>query len=46
MNQQTGVAPYRGTHILVLGIHSLVICAILGPFALIMVKGDLALIYT
>jgi hypothetical protein len=42
MNQQTGVAPHRGTLILVLGILSLVICAILGPFAWVMGKGDLA----
>jgi len=36
-----GVAPHRGVLILVLGILSLVVCAILGPFAWIMGKGDL-----
>lgn len=33
--------PGRGSTILVLGILSLVICALLGPFAWVMGKGDL-----
>ncbi|GIK18209.1 MAG: hypothetical protein AMXMBFR77_09970 [Phycisphaerales bacterium] len=35
------VAPHRGVLILVFGILSIVLCAILGPFAWIMGKGDL-----
>ena len=36
-----GKQPGRGTLVLVLGILSLVICALLGPVAWIMGKGDL-----
>lgn len=36
-----GTQPARGTLILVLGILSIVICALLGPFAWLMGKGDL-----
>ena len=37
-----GVAPHRGAMVLVLGILSIVFCAIMGPFAWMMGKGDLA----
>lgn len=36
-----GTQPARGTTVLVLGILSLIICALLGPFAWLMGKGDL-----
>jgi len=38
---QTALAPHRGTLILVLGILSLVVCALLGPVAWIMGNADL-----
>ncbi len=37
-----GYAPHRGVLVLVLGILSIVFCQILGPFAWLMGKGDLA----
>lgn len=36
-----GAQPARGTTILILGILSIVICALIGPFAWLMGKGDL-----
>ncbi len=42
MNVQNGFQPHRGTLILVLGILSLLLCAILGPFAWVMGKNDVA----
>lgn len=36
------MSPHRGVLILVLGILSLVLCALLGPVAWIMGKGDMA----
>jgi hypothetical protein len=42
MSMQSGAEAHRGTLILVLGILSLVICALLGPFAWRMGKADLA----
>lgn len=36
-----GAQPARGTLILILGILSIVICALIGPFAWLMGKGDL-----
>jgi hypothetical protein len=43
MPQGSGAhAPHRGVLVLVLGILSIVFCQILGPFAWLMGKGDLA----
>lgn len=36
-----GLPPHRGVLILILGVLSLCVCGILGPFAWIMGKGDL-----